>query len=122
MADCQRAVVLNFLSTVSLCLARVPLMKKSGWGRIVNVTSIAAKQPIKNLIVSNSARAGVLGFSKSLSIELAPHNILVNTVCAGYTRTQRVIDLASATVEREHIPEAAAYDSWQWASRKSFPM
>lgn len=110
--DWHRAVTLNLLSTVSLCRACVPHMKRTGSGRIVNITSIAAKQPVENLILSNSARAGVLGFSKSLSLELARYNILVNTVCPGYTRTQRVIDLAHARVEREGIPEAQAYEHW----------
>lgn len=110
--DWQRAVTLNLISTVALCKASVPHMKRIGAGRIVNITSIAAKQPVENLILSNSARAGVLGFSKSLSIELAPYNILVNTVCPGYTRTQRVIDLAKARIERDGISEAAAYDHW----------
>lgn len=112
MADWHRAVTLNLLSTVSLCRACVPHMQRVGSGRIVNITSIAAKQPVENLILSNSVRAGVLGFSKSLSVELAPHNILVNTVCPGYTRTQRVIDLAQAKMQREGIPESEAYDHW----------
>lgn len=60
------------------------------------MVSISAKQPIDTLILSNTARAGVLGFSKSLSNQLAPFGITVNSVCPGYTKTERVEDLARA--------------------------
>ncbi len=94
--DYQKAVELNLLSTVNLCYRAAPHMKKQKWGRIVNLTSISAKQPIDNLILSNTARAGVLGFSKSLSSQLAPYGITVNSVCPGYTRTERVENLAKS--------------------------
>jgi 3-oxoacyl-[acyl-carrier protein] reductase len=71
-------------------------MKKQRWGRIVNLTSVSAKQPIDTLILSNTARAGVLGFSKSLSSQLAPFGITVNSICPGYTRTERVENLAKS--------------------------
>jgi len=92
--DYQNALQLNLLSTVNLCYEVIPLMKKQKWGRIINMTSVSAKQPINTLILSNTARAGVLGFSKSLSNQLAPFGITVNSVCPGYTRTERVESLA----------------------------
>ena len=92
----REAVELNLLSTVKLCNEVMPLMKKQKWGRIVNLTSVSAKQPIDTLILSNTARAGVLGFSKSLSNQLAPFGITVNSVCPGYTRTERVESLAKS--------------------------
>ena len=64
------------------------------WGRIVNITSVSVKQPIDNLILSNSFRSGVIGFAKSLSNEFAKHNITVNNVAPGYTLTNRLYDLA----------------------------
>lgn len=94
--DYQDALDLNLLSTVRLCYEVFPLMKKQKWGRIINMVSISAKQPIDTLILSNTARAGVLGFSKSLSNQLAPFGITVNSVCPGYTKTERVADLARA--------------------------
>ena len=94
--DYRQALELNLLSTVNLCYQAVPSMKKQQWGRIVNMTSVSAKQPIENLILSNTARAGVLGFSKSLSSQLAPFGITVNSVCPGYTRTERVENLAKS--------------------------
>jgi len=94
MDDYRKALELNLLSTVNLCYQVTPHMKKQKWGRIVNLTSVSAKQPIETLILSNTARAGVLGFSKSLSSQLAPFGITVNSVCPGYTRTERVENLA----------------------------
>jgi 3-oxoacyl-[acyl-carrier protein] reductase len=92
--DYRNAMELNLLSTISLCYEAIPHMKKSRWGRIVCITSVSAKQPIPNLILSNTARAGVLGFAKSLSEQVAPFGITVNSVCPGYTKTERVEELA----------------------------
>lgn len=97
--DYQDALELNLLSTVNLCYAVIPLMKKQKWGRIINMTSVSAKQPIDTLILSNTTRAGVLGFSKSLSNQLAPYGITVNSICPGYTKTERVENLAKSFKE-----------------------
>lgn len=97
--DYQQALELNLLSTIHLCTKVMPHMKKQKWGRIINMTSISAKQPIDNLILSNTSRAGVLGYSKSLSNQLAPFGITVNSVCPGYTRTERVEELAKSFEE-----------------------
>jgi len=98
--DYRSALELNLLSTVNLCYEAIPFMKKQKWGRIINMTSISAKQPIDTLVLSNTARAGVLGFSKSLSNQLASYGITVNSVCPGYTKTERVEELAKAFEER----------------------
>lgn len=92
--DYRDALELNLLSTVNLCYEVIPFMKKQKWGRIINMASISAKQPINTLILSNTSRAGVLGFSKSLSNQLARYGITVNSVCPGYTKTERVENLA----------------------------
>jgi 3-oxoacyl-[acyl-carrier protein] reductase len=89
--DWVSAMKLNLLSTVSLCRETVPHMKKQGGGRIVNLVSIAAKQPIEGLILSNSIRAAVIGLAKTLSQELAADNILVNSICPGWILTDRLI-------------------------------
>jgi 3-oxoacyl-[acyl-carrier protein] reductase len=91
------------LSVVRLCRAAIPHMQARGGGRIINITSISAKQPIEGLVLSNALRAAVTGLAKTLSVELAPHNILVNCVAPGYTRTDRVVELADATAAREGI-------------------
>jgi 3-oxoacyl-[acyl-carrier protein] reductase len=93
--DYRAATELNLMSTISLCYAALPSMKKNRWGRIVAITSVAARQPIGNLILSNTARAGVLGFTKSLSAQVAVEGITVNAVCPGYTKTERIEEIAS---------------------------
>ena len=90
----QRAVDLNLMSTVRLAQAVVPHMKAQGGGAIVNITSVAVKQPLDGLILSNTARAGVIGLAKSMANELGQYNIRVNNVGPGPTRTDRIIDLA----------------------------
>jgi len=97
--DYRNALELNLLSTINLCYEVIPLMKKQKWGRIINMTSVTAKQPIDTLILSSTTRAGVLGFSKSLSNQLAPYGITVNSVCPGYTKTERVKNLAKSFEE-----------------------
>ncbi len=114
-AQWREGLELNLLSTVNLCQAVVPRMRERKWGRIINITSIAARQPVPGLILSNAARAGVLGFAKTLSNELAPENITVNSVCPGYTRTDRLIELAEATAKRESAKVEEVYRRWEEA-------
>lgn len=96
----QEALEGNFLSAVRLCRAALPHMRRGGWGRILNITSIAAKQPIDGLVLSNSARAAVVGFAKTLANELASEGITVNTLCPGPTLTDRIESLARQRAER----------------------
>ena len=100
----QQGLDLNLLSTIHLCRAAVPLMRGKGWGRVLCLTSVAAKQPISGLILSSTSRAGVLGFAKALSTEVAPHGITVNVICPGYMRTERVEELVDAIATRENRP------------------
>jgi len=113
LARWRQAVELNLMSAVNLSALALPYMKKQRWGRIINITSIAARQPVDGLILSNAVRAGVLGLGKSLSNELAPHNILVNNVCPGYTRTDRVVDLARAEARRQQKSMEDIYGVWE---------
>ncbi|MGZ6505475.1 MAG: SDR family oxidoreductase [Tumebacillaceae bacterium] len=83
----------NLLSVVRLVRAALPHLRQSGGGRILNIASTSIKQPIPGLILSNTFRAGVLGLAKSLSIELAPENILVNTIAPGRIATDRIVEL-----------------------------
>ena len=77
-------------SVVSLVNGFIPGMKQQRWGRIISITSMAVKQPINNLILSNSVRASVVGLIKTLANELAMYNITVNNVMPGYTETERL--------------------------------
>ena len=87
---------LTLLSTVRLIRAALPAMRARQWGRIINITSVSVKQPIDNLLLSNVYRPGVIGLAKTLSAQLATDGITVNNVAPGYTRTDRVLDLARA--------------------------
>jgi 3-oxoacyl-[acyl-carrier protein] reductase len=109
--DFQNAVNLNLMSTVYLCKAVVPHMKERGSGSIVNITSLAVKQPLGGLILSNTARAGVVGLAKSMANELGQYNIRVNNVGPGSTRTDRIVDLARQQAESTGITLDDAIDS-----------
>jgi 3-oxoacyl-[acyl-carrier protein] reductase len=104
--DWRRAIDLTLLSVVRLCMRAVPEMRRRGGGRIINITSVSAKQPVDGLMLSNALRPAVVGFSKTLATELAPQRILVNCVCPGYTRTDRVTEVVQATAAREGIDPA----------------
>ena len=99
----QSAVDLTLRSAVELTRAVLPGMRERHWGRIVAVNSIAAKQPVDNLMLSNSIRAAVTGFLRTLANEVAPDGITVNCILPGYTRTERVEELADANAAREGI-------------------
>lgn len=86
----QEALNLNLLSTVAMCQAVIPLMKERQWGRIVAITSSSVREPIDRLILSNTARAGVTGFLKTLAREVAPDGITVNSLQPGLHLTDRL--------------------------------
>ena len=113
MAAWRKSVELNFLSAVQLCRLVVPLMKQQRWGRIINIASVTVKQPVGSLILSNAVRCSVAGFAKSLANELGPYGVLVNTVCPGYTRTERLVQLARAQAARLGKTEKEIYREWE---------
>jgi len=97
----EAAIASLLMSVVRLSRAALPHMRARGGGRIINITSIAVKQPIDGLVLSNSLRAAVTGLAKTLANELAPERILVNCVAPGYTATDRVMELSRAVAARE---------------------
>jgi 3-oxoacyl-[acyl-carrier protein] reductase len=109
----EQATRLLLMSAVGLTRAVLPGMKEQRWGRILNVTSIAVKQPIDGLMLSNSLRAAVTGFARSLANEVAGLNITVNNILPGYTRTDRVEQLARATGEKTGTSAADAFAKWE---------
>jgi 3-oxoacyl-[acyl-carrier protein] reductase len=104
----QHAYNSLLISAVGLIKGFLPGMKQKQWGRIIAITSQAVKQPVKNLVLSNSVRASVAGLIKTLSNELAPCNITVNNVMPGYTETDRIkhlmSDKAAAASAKAEIP------------------
>jgi len=107
------AVQLTFFSAIELARYVLPGMKERGWGRILNITSIAVKQPVENLILSNSLRAGVTGFARTLANEVASDGITVNNILPGYTRTERVEELAKMMAEKQGISAAEFKGRWE---------
>jgi 3-oxoacyl-[acyl-carrier protein] reductase len=95
-AEWQRAVDLTLLSAVRLTRALLPAMRRQRYGRIVNVASYSVKQPIPELLLSNSVRLAVVGWAKSLANEVAADQVLVNTLCPGWTATERVGEVLAA--------------------------
>jgi 3-oxoacyl-[acyl-carrier protein] reductase len=94
---------LILMSMARLCTAAIPHMKKHKWGRIINIASIAARQPLDGVTISNALRPAMLGLAKTLALELAPHNITVNSIAPGWVRTDRVDELLHAQAKRENI-------------------
>ncbi len=90
----------HILSSQTLLKELVPMMEKSGWGRIINVISTSVRIPIPNLGVSNTIRGAVASWSKTLSLELGPKNITVNNVLPGYTKTPRLEKLIQSASDR----------------------
>lgn len=109
----QQAVDLTLMSVINLARAVVPGMKERKWGRVINVTSIAVKQPVDGLMLSNSLRSAVTGFARTLANEVAPLGITVNNILPGYTRTERVEQLSDAAAKREGITREAAVGKWE---------
>ena len=96
----KAAVDVLLTSAVELTRAVLPGMKQRRFGRILNVTSITVKQPVENLILSNALRAAVTGMARTLASEVAPFGITVNNLLPGYTRTERLSELADASAAR----------------------
>jgi 3-oxoacyl-[acyl-carrier protein] reductase len=92
--DWEAAFRVTLANVVHLVRAAVPHMRANRWGRIVNIASLSAKQPIDGLVLSNAFRPAIAGLAKTLANELGKDGILVNTLCPGYTRTDRLQELA----------------------------
>lgn len=109
----SQAVRQNLDSVLNLTRAVLPGMKERKWGRIVNITSVAVKQPVDGLILSNSIRAAVTGFAKTLANESAAFGVTVNNVMPGYTRTERLDQLAADLAARTGGTVEAAFAAWE---------
>jgi 3-oxoacyl-[acyl-carrier protein] reductase len=109
----ENAVGLLLHSVVDLTRLVLPGMKAQKWGRILNITSIASKQPVDNLMLSNSLRAGLTGFAKTLANEVAVDGVTVNNILPGYTRTERLIELFDFIAEKEGISTDEVIARWE---------
>lgn len=109
----ESATRLTLNSVLELTRRVLPAMKERRWGRILNITSIAVKQPVENLMLSNSLRAAVTGFARTLANEVAAYGITVNNIMPGYTRTERVEELAQMMAEKEGISPKEFIARWE---------
>lgn len=109
---------LTLMSAIRATRRALPSMRKNHWGRIVNFASSSIKQPLDNLILSNTYRAGIAGLSKSLAIELAPYNILVNTLEPRRIATDRVAAIDAACAQKLSI----SIHEVEQASKAQIPM
>ena len=90
----REAFELNALSAIRFAKLTLPEMLERKWGRIINITSVSVKQPIDGLLLSNTVRAGLTGWAKTVSNEVAAQGVTVNNVAPGYTLTERQDELA----------------------------
>ena len=107
-----QAFDLTLLSVVRLCREVLPGMKARAWGRIVHLTSVSVKQPLPQLVLSNSLRSAVAGLSKTLAQEYAPFGITVNCIAPGYTATGRLAEIAAAASRARGISEDDVRAGW----------
>jgi 3-oxoacyl-[acyl-carrier protein] reductase len=110
--DWATAAALQLMSVVRSCRPVFPIMKRQGRGRIINVTSVSVKQPLPNMMLSNTLRAAVAGFSKSLALDIAPCGILVQCVMPGSFLTDRNRDLGARVMADRGISEEQLFREW----------
>ncbi len=110
--DWHNSINLNLLSLVRISELVLPIMQQQKYGRIIAITSVSVKQPLNNLVLSNTTRLGVVGFAKTLANEYAKDNILVNVVCPGPTLTNRMKELIRTQVSETGKSEQEVMNFW----------
>lgn len=108
----RKAFELNCLSAIRLAKLVLPAMRSQKWGRIINITSVSVKQPIEGLILSNTVRAGLTGWAKTVATEVAADGVTVNNVAPGYTLTERQEELARMRSEVLQKTKEEIIESW----------
>ena len=109
----RHAEALLLESVLHLVQGVLPGMRERGWGRILTITSIAVKQPVDGLILSNSLRAAVTGLARTLANEVAADGVTVNNLMPGYTRTERLEDLEAHIARERGVTEAEVRAGWE---------
>ncbi|HUR36961.1 MAG TPA: SDR family oxidoreductase [Terriglobales bacterium] len=108
--DWRKAIDMNFLSVVYLAREVLPLMQKNKWGRFITITSTSVRQPVPDLLLSNSVRPAVVGLMKSLTQEFGRDGITFNNVGPGYTTTERLSELAAGRAKAAGVTEQDVFD------------
>jgi 3-oxoacyl-[acyl-carrier protein] reductase len=117
-ADWEEATRLLLLSAVTLTKAVIPHMQSQRWGRLIFITSFTLRQPVANLLLSNTVRLGVAGLSKSLSRELAPHGITSNVIVQGYVKSDRMRHI----IEERALKDGTTVDQAYAEMAKTIPL
>jgi 3-oxoacyl-[acyl-carrier protein] reductase len=107
----EEAYRVTLANVIHLVRAAVPHMRPRRWGRIVNIASLSAQQPIQGLALSNTFRPAIVGLAETLANELGKDGILVNTVCPGYTRTERLDEVAQARAKSMGVTAAQVIEA-----------
>ena len=110
--DWQAAAGLNLMSTVYFAKEALPAMQQRGWGRFIAITSVAVKQPVEGLILSNAVRTAVSGLVKTLSNEYGRYGVLVNNVCPGFTATARLVELSRKLAAKDGVDPREIEERW----------
>ena len=118
------ALDLNLMSIVGMCKAAVPDMQARGWGRVVAITSFSVRQPVPNLILSNTARAGATGFLKTLAREVAGDGVTVNSVQPGVHATDRIAQIYGGDLDAlaKGIPAGFVGDAADFGQVRGLPL
>ncbi len=106
------SIQLNLKSFITISKLIIPIMQKQRGGVIIALTSVSVKQPLENLVLSNTTRLGVVGFAKTLSNEYANANIRVNVVCPGPTLTNRMIEIIQSNMKQMNKSEEEIKKQW----------
>ena len=110
--DWHKAIETNFLSVVHFAREVVPYMQKKRWGRFITITSTSVRQPIPDLVLSNSVRPAVVGLVKSLALEFGKDGITVNNIAPGYTATDRLSELSKVRALAAGVSEQEIRERW----------
>ncbi len=111
-AEWKTSVDLNLLSFVWITRMILPAMQKQNYGKIIAITSVSVKQPLENLVLSNTTRLGIVGYAKTLANEYAKDNILVNVVCPGPNLTDRMKEIINKMSKDKGVPENEVEKAW----------
>ncbi|HXM42658.1 MAG TPA: SDR family oxidoreductase [Bryobacteraceae bacterium] len=110
--DWRAAADLNLMSTVYFAKEALPVMQRQRWGRFIAITSVAVKQPVEGLILSNAVRSAVSGLIKTLANEYGRCGVLVNNVCPGFTATARLVELSRTLAAKEGVDPEEIQERW----------
>jgi 3-oxoacyl-[acyl-carrier protein] reductase len=111
--ELRRSVDANLMAPIAMMKSAVPHMRERKWGRIVNIMAITVKQPKTNLLISSTMRPGVMGFARTIANDLARDGITVNNVAPGYTRTERLDEVAEHQSKMQNRSMGEIFAEWE---------